>query len=132
MLSELAVRQAKPKDRDYKLSDAEGAKSGHRSWRLKYRFAGKERRLILGSYPAVSLKEARERKCEARRLLDAGRDPGIEAKKQAVQRAAANANTFESLARTWFPLARDAPCGPSTKLISGFRKYFKNRIIWLQ
>ncbi|HNK16648.1 MAG TPA: integrase arm-type DNA-binding domain-containing protein, partial [Nitrospira sp.] len=107
MLSEIAVRQAKPKDRDYKLSDAEGlhlfvAKSGHRSWRLKYRFAGKERRLILGSYPAVSLKEARERKCEARKLLGEGRDPGVEAKKQAVQRAAASANTFESLARTWF------------------------------
>lgn len=107
MLSEVAVRQAKPKERDYKLSDAEGlymfvAKSGHRSWRLKYRFAGKERRLILGAYPAVSLKEARERKCEARKLLEAGRDPGIEAKKQAVQRAAANSNTFESLARTWF------------------------------
>ena len=95
MLSEITVRQAKPKDRDYKLSDAEGlhlfvAKSGHRSWRLKYRFAGKERRLILGSYPAVSLKEARERKCEARKLLDEGRDPGVEAKKQAVQRAAAS------------------------------------------
>ncbi|WP_374531667.1 Arm DNA-binding domain-containing protein [Novosphingobium sp.] len=53
MLSEATVRQAKPKDRDYKLSDAEGlylfvTKAGHRSWRLKYRFAGKERRLILG------------------------------------------------------------------------------------
>lgn len=107
MLSELAVRQAKPKDRDYKLSDAEGlhlfvATSGHRSWRLKYRFAGKERRLVLGAYPAVSLKDARERKCEARKLLDAGRDPGIEAKKRAVQRATAHANTFETLARTWF------------------------------
>lgn len=107
MLSEIAVRQAKPKERDYKLSDAEGlylfvAKSGHRSWRLKYRFAGKERRLILGAYPTVSLKEARERKCDARKLLDEGRDPGLEAKKLVVQRAAANSNTFETLARTWF------------------------------
>lgn len=107
MLSETTVRQAKPKDRDYKLSDAEGlylfvTKTGHRSWRLKYRFAGKERRLILGGYPTVSLKEARERKTEARKLLDEGRDPGIEAKKQAVQMATARANTFEVLARTWF------------------------------
>lgn len=107
MLSETTVRQAKPKDRDYKLSDAEGlylfvTKTGHRSWRLKYRFAGKERRLILGGYPTVSLKEARERKTEARKLLDQGRDPGIEAKKQAVQMATARANTFEVLARTWF------------------------------
>ena len=67
MLSEVAVRQAKGKDKDYKLSDAEGlylfvTKAGHRSWRLKYRFAGKERRLIFGSYPELSLKEARERR----------------------------------------------------------------------
>ena len=62
MLSEMAVRQAKAKDKDCKLSDSEGlylfvAKSGRRSWRLKYRFAGKERRLILGAYPELSLKE---------------------------------------------------------------------------
>jgi hypothetical protein len=71
MLSEIAVRQAKAKDKDYKLSDSEGlylfvAKSGRRSWRLKYRFAGKERRLVLGVYPELSLKEARDRKCDAR------------------------------------------------------------------
>lgn len=79
MLSEMAVRQAKAKDKDYKLSDSEGlylfvAKSGYRSWRLKYRFAGKERRLILGAYPEVSLKEARDRKIEARKQLAEGRD----------------------------------------------------------
>ena len=107
MLSEVSIRHAKAKERDYKLADAEGlylfvAKSGHRSWRLKYRFAGKERRLILGAYPAVSLMQARERKRGAKKLLAEGRDPGIEAKKLAVQRAAANSNTFESLARVWF------------------------------
>jgi hypothetical protein len=72
MLSELAVRQAKAKDKDYKLSDSEGlylfvAKSGRRSWRFKYRFAGKERRLILGAYPEVSLKAARDSNIEARK-----------------------------------------------------------------
>jgi Arm DNA-binding domain len=77
MLSDVAVRQAKAKDKDYKLSDSEGlylfvTKAGHRSWRLKYRFAGKERRLILGSYPEVSLKDAREKKLEARKLLAEG------------------------------------------------------------
>jgi len=70
MLSEMAVRQAKAKDKDYKLSDSEGlylfvAKSGRRSWRLKYRFAGKERRPILVAYPELSLKKARDRKCDA-------------------------------------------------------------------
>ena len=100
MLSEVAVRQAKARDKDYKLSDSEGlylyvSKSGHRSWRLKYRFAGKERRLIFGSYPEVSLKDARVKKLEARKLLAEGRDPSIEAKKAAIGRSLAAANTFE-------------------------------------
>jgi integrase len=112
MLSDVAVRQAKAKDKDYKLSDSEGlylfvTKAGHRSWRLKYRFAGKERRLILGSYPEVSLKDAREKKLEARKLLAEGRDPGIEAKKAAITRNLAAANTFEVVARNWFSLQED-------------------------
>ncbi|MGB3796105.1 MAG: integrase arm-type DNA-binding domain-containing protein [Alteraurantiacibacter sp.] len=60
MLSEVAVRQAKPKDKDYKLSDSEGlylyvTKTGKRSWRLKYRFAGKERRLVFGAYALTGI-----------------------------------------------------------------------------
>ncbi|WP_298282769.1 integrase arm-type DNA-binding domain-containing protein [Novosphingobium sp.] len=109
MLNDMTVRNAKAKDRDYKLSDSEGlhlfiAKSGHKSWRFKYRFAGKERRLVFGSYPEVTLAQARDRKTEARKLLKEGRDPGLEAKKQALRNAAAAANTFEAMARVWFGL----------------------------
>ncbi|GAO55720.1 integrase [Novosphingobium sp. MD-1] len=109
MLNDMAVRNAKPKDRDYKLADSEGlylfvSKSGHKSWRLKYRFAGKERRLVFGPYPEVTLAQARDRKADARKLLREGRDPGLEAKKQALRNAAAAANTFEAMARTWFGL----------------------------
>lgn len=109
MLTELAIKNAKPRDKDYKLADAEGlhlyvTKTGHRSWRLKYRFAGKERRLILGAWPELSLRAARDRKAEARKLLREGRDPGIEAAKLRIERAVASANTFEALARGWFVL----------------------------
>lgn len=109
MLSEMAVRNAKPKERDYKLADSEGlylfvTRSGHRSWRFKYRFADKERRLVFGSYPELTLAQARDRKAEARRLLRDGRDPGLEAKKQALRNAVAAANTFEVMARAWFAL----------------------------
>lgn len=112
MLSEVAVRNAKARDKDYKLADSEGlylfvTKAGHRSWRLKYRFAGKERRLIFGSYPEVSLKDARERKLKARKLLSEGRDPGIEAKKASIGRSMAAANTYEIVARNWFALQED-------------------------
>lgn len=112
MLSEMTVRQAKAKDKAYKLSDSEGlylyvSTAGHRSWRLKYRFAGKERRLILGSYPALSLKEARDRKFEARKLLASGKDPGVEAKKAAMSASITAANTFEEIARGWFRLQEE-------------------------
>jgi integrase len=112
MLTNMAVRQAKPKAKDYKLADSEGlylfvSKAGLRSWRFKYRFAGKERRLILGRYPEIGLKEARDRKADARRLLADGRDPGIEAAKAKVERAVAASNTFEMLASTWYDLQKD-------------------------
>jgi len=112
MLTDMAVRQAKPKTKDYKLSDSEGlylfvSKAGLRSWRMKYRFAGKERRLVLGRYPDIGLKEARDRKADARRLLSDGRDPGIEAAKAKVERAVAAANTFEALAGGWYDLQKD-------------------------
>ena len=112
MLTDMAVRQAKPRQKDYKIADSEGlylfvSKAGLRSWRLKYRFAGKERRLVLGRYPEMGLKEARDRKADARRLLSDGRDPGIEAAKAKVERAVATANTFETLARGWYDLQKD-------------------------
>lgn len=109
MLTEMQVKNARARERDYKLADSEGlylyvTAKGHRSWRMKYRFAGKERRLVLGAYPDLGLREARDRKADARKLLREGRDPGIEAVKARVERAVASANTFEALARGWFAL----------------------------
>ena len=77
MLTDAAVRKAKPGDKDYKLPDSGGlhlfvTKSGHRSWRLKYRFDGKERRLVFGPYPDVSLAQARQMRDDAKRLLRSG------------------------------------------------------------
>ena len=109
MLTEMQVKNAKARDKDYKLADSEGlylfvTTKGHRSWRMKYRFAGKERRLVFGAYPEMGLREARDRKADARKLLREGRDPGIEAAKARIERAAASANTFEALARGWYAL----------------------------
>lgn len=111
MLTDLLIRNATANGKDYKLSDSGGlhlfvSKSGHRSWRLKYRFGGKERRLMIGSYPDVSLKDARERRNAARTLLANGRDPGIEAQRAKVERTLAAANDFETAARAWFELQK--------------------------
>ena len=111
MLTDLLIKNATANGKDYKLFDSGGlhlfvSKSGHRSWRLKYRFGGKERRLMIGSYPDVSLKDARERRNAARTLLANGRDPGIEAQRAKAERTLSAANDFETVARAWFELQK--------------------------
>lgn len=105
MLTERQATAAKPRDRDYKLADAGGLhlhvrKGGGRSWRFKYRFGGKERLLVLGTYPGVSLAKARLARDEAKALLRGGRDPGIAAKAGAL-RGTGGGLTFEQAAREW-------------------------------
>jgi integrase len=76
--------------------------SGSKYWRLKYRFAGKEKLLALGVYPDIGLAEARERRTQARKELAAGNDPG-EAKKEAKRQVLLKSeNTFEAIAREWY------------------------------
>jgi integrase len=107
-LTQLAIGAAKfsPDGAGNKLSDGEGlflllTPTGGKLWRLAYRFGGKQKTLALGAFPDVSLKDARDRRAEAKVLLAAGTDPS-EAKK-ADKRAAAMAtlNTFEATAREW-------------------------------
>ncbi|HEX7877420.1 MAG TPA: integrase arm-type DNA-binding domain-containing protein [Sphingobium sp.] len=106
MLTDVRCRTAKPKEKPYKLSDAHGLylyvmPSGTRSWRLKYRFGGKEHRLTFGTYPAMTLVEAREAREAARKLLRAGTNPKVDRKQKAAVAAIANGNTFEAIAREW-------------------------------
>jgi integrase len=83
MLKNVAVRNAKPSDEPRKLSDGGGLHlliqpSGSKLWRLAYRFAGKQKTLALGVYPAVSLEEARKRRDEAKTLLARSVDPSVQ------------------------------------------------------
>jgi integrase len=80
----------------------EVAPSGGKWWRLKYRIAGKEKRLSLGVYPDVSLKDARDRRDDARKLLAKGIDPSENRKNEKKAAAVRSANDFESVAREWF------------------------------
>ena len=80
MLTDKAARAAAARDKAYKLTDSRGlhlhiSGKGHKSWRYKYRFEKKERLLTLGTYPEVSLAEAREKRDEAKKILREGRDP---------------------------------------------------------
>ena len=111
-LTDIAVRNAKSRDKLYRLFDERGmylevSTTGGKWWRLKYRFGGKEKRLSLGVYPDVSLKDARDRRDDARKLLAKGIDPSIERKVQKAATVERAANSFEAVAREWF--ARQAP-----------------------
>lgn len=107
-LTSIAVRNCKPASKPRKLFDERGLflliqPSGAKYWRLKYRYAGKEKKLALGVYPEISLADARQRRDEARRLLDQGTDPGNVVSKAARQRVQRHAveNSFETIAREW-------------------------------
>lgn len=75
--------------------------AGGRYWRLKYRHGGKEKRLAFGVYPEVSLKAARDRRAEARALIEAGADPMQAKRAAALQAEKEQAATFEAVAREW-------------------------------
>jgi len=76
--------------------------AGGKYWRMKYRHAGKEKRLALGVYPGVTLAEARKRRDKARDALAAGEDPGQLKREAKLKRALMDATTFESVARQWW------------------------------
>ncbi|WP_456380985.1 tyrosine-type recombinase/integrase [Thiolapillus sp.] len=76
--------------------------AGGKWWRLKYRFDGKEKRLSLGVYPDVSLKDARDRRDEAHKLLANKIDPSENRKAQKAAKIERAGNSFEVIAREWF------------------------------
>ncbi|HED2269041.1 MAG: tyrosine-type recombinase/integrase [Citrobacter freundii] len=102
-LTARTIDTAKPKEKPYKLSDGAGLfllvnPNGSKYWRVKYYHAGKERLLAVGVYPEVSLKEARERCLEARRLLRDGIDPVQHKHERKAAQATQEASTFQYIA----------------------------------
>jgi integrase len=105
-LSDLLVRKAKPQDKPKMLFDGGGlyllvTPAGGKLWRFKYRFDTKEKRLSFGSYPEVSLVEARAKREAARKMLAEGDDPGAAKRTLKTAKAVEAENTFEAVARDW-------------------------------
>ncbi|MFI3221487.1 MAG: integrase arm-type DNA-binding domain-containing protein [Methylococcaceae bacterium] len=106
-ISDTTIKAAKPlPDKSYKLSDEKGLHilinpNGSKYFRLKYRFAGKEKTLALGVYPETTLKEAREKRDIARKQIADGVDPSENKKAVKESRAESAANGFEIIAREW-------------------------------
>ena len=107
MLTDTAIRKIKPGDKPIRMFDGGGlylevSPAGGKWWRLKYRFDGKEKRLSLGVYPDVGLKDARERRDANRKLLAAGIDLSENRKAMKSVRAERASNSFEVVTREWF------------------------------
>jgi hypothetical protein len=101
-LTDLAICGAKPSPRLVKLSDGGGLRLwitpiGSKLWRLAYRFAGKQKKLSFGAYQDVSVREARERRDEAKRLLRNGVGPAEHKRQAKISRDEASTNTFSAV-----------------------------------
>lgn len=108
-LSDTALRNAKPGDKPYKLYDERGLylivnPSGGKWWRLKYRLDGKEKTISLGTYPEVTLAQARGKRDDARALVAGNTDPSYHRQEIKIQAKLAAQNTFEAVAIEWHAL----------------------------
>ncbi len=110
-LTDTAIRNAKAREKEYKLSDSGGlyllvTPAGGKLWRQKFRVDGREKKLAIGAYPEISLGDARKRRDEAREFIALGKDPSRE-KQQAKHRAKVSAaNTFGEIAKEFLDKRR--------------------------
>ena len=106
-LTDTAIRVVKPAAKPFKLADERSlylliTPAGGKLWRMDYRFEDKRKTLALGSYPEVNLKQARDRRDEARRQLADGIDPMSKRQEAKATRRAESINNFEAVAREWY------------------------------
>jgi integrase len=102
-LTDSQVRNAKPQQKPFKKSDGGGlylhvTPTGSKLWRMAYRFAGKQRTLAFGKYPAVSLSDARAKRDDAKRLIASGSDPSHKVKAEKAARKTSSERTFDAIA----------------------------------
>jgi integrase len=118
-LTDVVVRNAKPRVRPYKLPDGGGlyllvTPAGGRLWRLKYRADGVERKLSLGKYPAVTLADARKLRDSARAKLSAGEDPAAAKRKERITKRLAVGTTFGAVSLEYIEKAEREGRSPAT------------------
>lgn len=133
-LTDIALKAARPTEKTQRLFDGGGlyleiSPAGGRWWRFKYRFEGKEKRLSLGVYPDVSLRNARERRDEMRRLVANGVDPSVNRRVQKAAKAERSANSFEAIAREWY--AKHSPGWADTHSSKIIRRLEKDVFPWI-
>jgi len=128
-LTETAIKNLKPGVKMYRVADEKGlcleiTPSGGKLWRYRYRHGDKAKMLALGKYPEITLKEARERRDEARKLLAHDVDPSEARKAKKAARSAETVNSFEAVALEWFAKwSADKAATYAPKVISALKTY---------
>ena len=133
-LTDAKARNAKPGPKQVKLFDGDGlfllvTPAGGKCWRFKYRFGGKEKLLAFGTYPEVSLSEARKRREEAREQVAKGIDPGAVRKALKAANAESAANSFEVVAREWIGKFKSVWAEANTETVT--RQLENNAFPWI-
>lgn len=105
-LNDMQIRRAKPEAKAYTLGDGQGLSlliepNGSKSWRFRYRFAGKPKMISLGVYPTITLADARFRRDDARKLVAEGKNPGEVRKEQKIALQTESESAFEKIATEW-------------------------------
>jgi len=105
-LNDMQIRRAKPEARAYTLGDGLGLSlliepNGSKSWRFRYRFAGKPKMISLGVYPTITLADARSRRDDARKLVAEGKNPSEVRKEQKIALQTESESAFEKIATEW-------------------------------
>ena len=118
-LSHFDLKNTKPADKPYKISDGGGLfilvqPNGSMLWRMKYQFVGIERLLSFGAYPSVSLADARTKRDEARKLIAAGTDPSVQKKLDRLAAETAARSTFGVVAAEYLANLEAVGSAPTT------------------
>lgn len=118
-LTDLKIKKAKAAERPYKIYDSLGLfvlvnPNGSKLWRQKYRLYGKERLLTHGSYPAVSLRDAREKRDKVRDQLADGTDPSMQKRLDKIQAETQARTTFLLVAEEYLQMAYDRELADAT------------------
>lgn len=118
-LTDIAIKSAKPRERDYKLADGGGlyllvTASGGKLWRLKFRIDGIERKLSLGKYPALNLGDARKARDEAKAKIAGGTDPAAAKRRKRIAAKLSAATTFDAVAGEYIEKLEREGLAPAT------------------
>lgn len=123
----MQIRRAKPEAKAYTLGDGQGLSllvepNGSKSWRFRYRYAGKPKMISLGVYPTITLAEARSRRDEARKIVAEGKNPSEVRKEQKLALRIQSENAFEKIAREWHQMKSEKwSAGYASDIIEAFQ-----------